>query len=168
MINITIRAPRVFTPMEANIMAVAFEKMSQLATMYEEDGVDKPMMDCVRIKRNDIQIISLNEDRLMECECDISDEEFLNAIRMALHTKVEFSINTKEGTASITRPLFPCVITDNSYVAWLSEPDFTLHLDENDRIFFHYFDGLKRFVDMDVDGVETITMIAGGEEVWSM
>lgn len=167
MINITIRAPRVFTPMEANIMAVAFEKMSQLATMYEENEVDKSMVECVRIKRSDIQLISLDEERLLECECDISDEEFLNVIRMALHTKVEFSINTKRGNASVIRPLFPGVIID-SHVAWLTEPDFTLHLNENDCFFFHYFDGLRQFIDMDVDGIETITMIAGGEKVWSM
>ena len=56
MLNITIDAPRAFTELELVILRASFEKMSQLATMYEEAEIREPMENHVTINKDDIDI----------------------------------------------------------------------------------------------------------------
>ncbi len=170
MLNITIDAPRAFTELELVILRASFEKMSQLATMYEEAEIREPMENHVTINKDDIDIADVVDvDGKPELyNPEFTAHDFLEALRLALHTMVDFTVDTKFGKKTVTRSLFPCILSYSGYVAWMHEPDFIIRLDEQNRIQFECFDALSELINLDTDGVAKTTMIAGGTEVWSM
>ena len=171
MLNITIDAPRAFTNLELQILAASFEKMSQLATMYADANLTKPMDECVTIKKDDIDLTDVvDKDGVpVMYTPEFGAHDFLQALHLALHTMVSFSIDTKFGKKTVTSSLFPCILSYSGYVAWRKEPEFIIRLDENDRIHFEFFDELLELIQQDVDYDATkTTMIIGGNEVWSM
>lgn len=167
MINITINAPRPFGETELHIIAAAFEKLSQLATLYEDAGMTTPMEQHVAIAHNDINMYDLVERTINPLSVDLQ-QCFLSALNLALHTNVEFTIDTKTGQQTLTSPLLPYVINHRNEVAWCSEPDFIIRLTRQGLIEFQFFNELLDFINADVDGNIKTTMMAGGCEIWSM
>ncbi len=170
MIQITIDAPRVFSTLELHILAAGFEKLSQLATMYEDANITEPMEKHVRINKDDINVddvIDMN-GRPVAYKPEFTASDFLQAMQLALHTIVTISVDTKFGKKVTTTSLMPCVLSYSGYVAWPEEPEFIFRLDEFDRMQFDFFDSLRDFINLDTDGVTNTTMITGGTTVWSM
>lgn len=170
MIQITIDAPRVFSTLELSILAAGFEKLSQLATMYEDAGITEPMEEYVLITKEDInvdEVIDVNGKPVIY-KPEFSAGDFFKAMSLALHTTVTISVNTKFGKKTVTTPLMPCSISCGAEVAWREEPEFIIRLDEADRLQFEFFDSLRDFINLDTDGVVNTTMITGGTTVWSM
>ncbi len=170
MLTIKIDAPRAFTELELQILAASFEKMSQLATMYEDSGIKEPMHKHVSIKKEDIDISDVIDDngtpKIWAPEITASD--FMNALHLALHTMVSFTVDTKFGKKTTTSSLFPCILSYSGYVAWNFEPDFIIRLDEQNRIQFECFGELAELISLGVDDDVTTTMIVEDNEVWSM
>lgn len=170
MIQITIDAPRAFSTLELHILATSFEKLSQLATMYEDAGITEPMEKHVLINKDDINVedvVDVN-GRPVAYTPEFTASDFLQAMQLALHTIVTISVDTKFGKKVITTSLMPCVLSYSGYVAWPEEPEFIFRLDEFNRLQFEFFDSLRDFINLDTDGVTNTTMITGGTTVWSM
>lgn len=170
MIQITIDAPRVFSPLELSILTAGFEKLSQLATMYEDAGITAPMEEHVLITKDDINIddvIDVNGKPVIY-KPEFTAGDFLKAMHLALHTTVTISVDTKFGKKVMTTSLMPCILSYGGEVAWHEEPEFIIRLDEADRLQFEFFDSLRDFINLDTNGVVNTTMITGGTTVWSM
>lgn len=171
MLNITIDAPRAFTPEQLIIVRTAFEKLSQITTMYKDAGLNGRMQDYVSISRDDLDLTDVIDDngipKIVNPSC--TDEEFIRAIRLALHTIVTFEVTTETGTRFAASQLMPCIINTDRTVAWPEEPDFIIRLTEDDKITFELFNQLA---DIAAEGINPdctkITMIVGGTTVWSM
>lgn len=170
MLNITIQAPREFTDMEMHILAAAFEKMSQLATMYEEDGIAEPMEKYVTICHSDVNVYDIidRNDCMQMPTSAINAQQFYDTLQLAVHTMVEFTVDTKSGKKSITSPLFPCILNPFNEVAWNYEPDFIIRLNKKGQVGFELFNELRELANLDVDGNAKTTMMVGGAEIWSM
>ena len=170
MLEIKIDAPRAFTELELGILAASFEKMSQLTTMYMDAEIREPMHKYVTIQKDDIDITDVvdRNGQPVVYTPEFGAKEFLNALQLALHTIVTFTVDTKFGKQTTTRSLFPCILSYSGYVAWRTEPDFIIRVDENNRIQFECFDELAELISLGVDDNVTTTMIAEGKEVWSM
>lgn len=170
MLNITIKAPREFTNTELHILAASFEKMSQLATMYEEAGITEPMEQYVTVRHSDVNVYDIiDRNGCMQMPTSAIDIQcFYDTLCLAVHTIVEFTVDTKSGKKSISSPLFPCIMTSSNEVAWSYEPDFIIRLNKNCQVEFELFNELRELADLDVDGNVKTTMMVGGAEIWSM
>ena len=170
MLNITIKAPRAFTDMEMHILAASFEKMSQLATMYEEAGITEPMERHVAIQNSDVNVYDIIEKNgCIQMPTSAIDEQcFYDALDLAVHTMVEFTVDSKSGKKSTFTPLFPYILNARNEVAWRDEPNFIIRLNKQGLLEFEFFNELRDFINMDVDGTIKTTMMAGGFEIWSM
>ena len=170
MIQITIDAPRAFSTLELHILAAGFEKLSQLATMYEDAGITESMEKYVVVNKCDIDIADVIDvdGKPTQWNPEFSVQDFLNTMHLALHTTVVISVDTKFGKKVTTTSLMPGILSYSGYVAWQEEPEFIVRLDEQDRLVFEFFDSLRELINLDTDSVVTTTMIAGGATVWSM
>jgi hypothetical protein len=163
-------APRKFTDLDLHILVAAFEKMSQLATMYEDAGISTPMEQYVSINHSDVNVYDIIERNgcAQLSTSAIDKQRFDDALELAVHTMVEFTVDTKSGKKSTSTPLFPYITNAKNEVAWQNEPNFIIRLNKQGRLEFEFFNELRDFINMDVDGNIKTTMMVGGSEIWYM
>lgn len=143
MLSINMEKKNELTFEQLCIVRSAFEKLSQLTTLYYESDSMQPMSDSVVITCSDLQDIEVyDEDGVLHpinVACD--EETFVSAITQAMNTIVTFETIDESETQTITSPLLPCILNPDHSVTWNKEPHFIVQITTSGMILFEMLDG---------------------------